>query len=136
MGAARSGDPESLQIMYGLGGERRLTELTLDWLPGWHESRPVRIGNAAHDQTQLDVYGELADVMWLSERAGFAIDDDAWELQLVLLESLETKWREPDDGIWEVRGPRRHRALEGLCVGRSIARSPWSRPPRTAARVR
>ena len=122
---AVAGDPESLQIMYGLGGERRLTELTLDWLPGWHESRPVRIGNAAHDQTQLDVYGELADVMWLSERAGFPIDDDAWELQLVLLESLETKWREPDDGIWEVRGPRRHfvhsKVFAWVAFDRSIA---------------
>jgi GH15 family glucan-1,4-alpha-glucosidase len=105
---AVAGDPEKLQIMYGVGGERRLTELTLDWLPGWEGSTPVRVGNAAHEQLQLDVYGELADVVWQSVRAGFAIDPANWDLQLLLLESLERIWREPDDGIWEVRGSRRH----------------------------
>jgi GH15 family glucan-1,4-alpha-glucosidase len=105
---AVAGDPERLQIMYGLGGERRLTELTLDWLPGWNGSKPVRVGNAAHQQLQLDVYGELVDVLWQGARAGFDVPRTAWDVTLLLLESLERRWREPDDGIWEVRGPRRH----------------------------
>jgi GH15 family glucan-1,4-alpha-glucosidase len=122
---AVAGDPERLQIMYGVAGERRLTELTLDWLPGWNGSKPVRIGNAAHRQLQLDVYGELADVYWQSARAGFEVERDAWDLQLLLLESLEKKWREPDDGIWEVRGPRRHfvhsKVLAWVAFDRGIA---------------
>ena len=122
---AVAGDPERLQIMYGVSGERRLTELTLDWLPGWEGSRPVRIGNAAHAQLQLDVYGELADVMWQAARAGSALEGDAWALQLLLTESLATKWREPDQGIWEVRGPRRHfvhsKVLAWVAFDRAIA---------------
>jgi len=122
---AVAGDPERLQIMYGVSGERRLTELTLDWLPGWEGSRPVRIGNAAHAQLQLDVYGELADVMWQAARAGFALEGDAWALQLLLTESLATKWHEPDQGIWEVRGPRRHfvhsKVLAWVAFDRAIA---------------
>jgi GH15 family glucan-1,4-alpha-glucosidase len=122
---AVAGDPERLQIMYGLAGERRLTELVLDWLPGWNASTPVRIGNSAYGQRQLDVYGELADVLWQSSRAGFAIDRDAWDLHLVLLESLERTWSEPDQGIWEVRGPRRHfvhsKVLAWVAFDRGIA---------------
>jgi GH15 family glucan-1,4-alpha-glucosidase len=122
---ALAGDPEKLQIMYGVGGERRLTELTLDWLPGWRGSKPVRVGNAAHEQVQLDVYGELADVLWQGMRAGFAIDPANWDLQLLLLDSLERKWQEPDDGIWEVRGPRRHfvhsKVLAWVAFDRSIS---------------
>src|SRR5262249_8629047 len=105
---AVAGDPEKLQIMYGVAGERRLTEFELPWLPGWHNSRPVRLGNGAHTQLQLDVYGELVDVLWQGARAGFPINDEQWGLLLVLLRTLEEKWREPDEGIWEVRGPRRH----------------------------
>jgi len=120
---AVAGDPDRLQIMYGVAGERRLPELTLDWLPGWNGSQPVRVGNAAHGQ--LHVYGELADVVWQSARAGFPLDEDAWALQRALIESLESRWREPDAGIWEVRGPRRHfvhsKVLAWVAFDRSIA---------------
>ena len=105
---AAAGDPQSLQTMYGVGGERRLTELELDWLPGYEGSRPVRTGNGAHSQLQLDVYGELLDVLWQANRSGTAPSADSWSLARLLLESLEDRWREPDEGIWEVRGPRRH----------------------------
>ncbi len=105
---ATAGDPAQMQIMYGLAGERRLTEFELAWLPGHADSRPVRIGNAAHDQLQLDVYGELMDVSHLSRRSGLGWDEDSWKLQRALLDTLERKWREPDRGIWEVRGPARH----------------------------
>jgi GH15 family glucan-1,4-alpha-glucosidase len=105
---AVAGKPSELQIMYGLSGERRLTELTLDWLPGYEGARPVRIGNAASRQRQWDVYGELIDTMYQCERAGLASGDTAWRLEIALLEFLESAWQEPDDGIWEVRGPRRN----------------------------
>jgi GH15 family glucan-1,4-alpha-glucosidase len=105
---AVAGDPADLQIMYGARGERRLTELTLDWLPGYEGSRPVRIGNAAVTQLQLDVYGEVMDALHVARLSGVDADPDAWALQKFLLHDLETRWREPDEGIWEVRGPRRH----------------------------
>jgi GH15 family glucan-1,4-alpha-glucosidase len=105
---AVAGEPDSLQIMYGVAGERRLTELELDWLPGYAGSTPVRTGNGAHLQLQLDVYGELIDVLWQSVRAGGRFGLGTWSLVLLLLEELETRWREPDEGLWEVRGPRRH----------------------------
>jgi GH15 family glucan-1,4-alpha-glucosidase len=104
-----AGSPDEMQTMYGVAGERRLTELELDWLPGYGGARPVRTGNAAHGQLQLDVYGEIADVIWQGARADMRPTDDAsWSLFRLLLESLEQRWREPDEGIWEVRGPRRH----------------------------
>jgi GH15 family glucan-1,4-alpha-glucosidase len=105
---AVAGDPADLQTMYGPGGERRLTELTLDWLPGYERSSPVRIGNAAVDQLQLDVYGEVLDAMYVALRAGVEPDSQAWALERMLIEFLETAWKQPDEGIWEVRGPRRH----------------------------
>ncbi len=105
---AVAGDPADLQIMYGLSGERRLPETELPWLAGYAGSRPVRIGNAAVDQLQLDVYGEVIDSLYLAREAGLAPEDHAWYLQLSLLGFLESKWREPDEGLWEVRGPRRH----------------------------
>jgi GH15 family glucan-1,4-alpha-glucosidase len=105
---AVAGTPSSLQIMYGVGGERRLTELTLDWLPGYEGSAPVRIGNAAWRQHQLDVYGEVMDALHVARRAGLPSTDDAWRVQQAMLAFLETDWRKPDEGIWEVRGPRRH----------------------------
>jgi GH15 family glucan-1,4-alpha-glucosidase len=103
-----AGSPEEMQTMYGVSGERRLTELELDWLPGYGGARPVRTGNAAHLQLQLDVYGEIADVLWQGLRADLAGSDESWSLLRLLLESLESRWREPDEGIWEVRGKRRH----------------------------
>jgi GH15 family glucan-1,4-alpha-glucosidase len=105
---AVAGHPEQMQIMYGVAGERRLSELELDWLPGYEGSTPVRIGNGASTQYQLDVYGELMDALHQSRRAGLPTHPTAWHVQRVLLDFLESGWREPDDGIWEVRGPRRH----------------------------
>lgn len=105
---AVAGSPEDLQIMYGVAGERRLLEWQPDWLAGYEGSRPVRIGNAAAGQFQLDVYGEVADVLCLSLRGGVPPDDNAWAIQSKLMEYLESNWDQPDDGIWEVRGPRRH----------------------------
>ena len=105
---AAAGRPEELQTMYGVAGERRLTEIELDWLPGYGGAKPVRTGNAAHEQLQLDVYGELADVLWQGVRADMMLSDESWSLLRLLMGSLEHRWREPDEGIWEVRGPRRH----------------------------
>jgi GH15 family glucan-1,4-alpha-glucosidase len=103
-----AGDPDDLQIMYGAAGERRLTEMELDWLDGYADSRPVRVGNGASEQFQLDVYGEVLDVLYQARRRGLPADDSAWALCIHLLRNLERRWHEPDEGIWEVRGPRRH----------------------------
>ncbi|HKW90693.1 MAG TPA: glycoside hydrolase family 15 protein [Methylomirabilota bacterium] len=105
---ALAGTPEQLQIMYGLRGERRLTELELPWLPGYEGSAPVRVGNAAHAQFQLDVWGEMLDATYAAERHGLEADQDGWRVITKLMEHLETVWTEPDEGIWEVRGARRH----------------------------
>ena len=105
---AIAGLPEGLQIMYGIAGERRLTELELEWLDGYEASRPVRIGNAASDQRQLDVYGEVLDALYHARISGLEPSQEAWALTTKLLQWLETGWREPDAGIWEVRGPPRH----------------------------
>jgi GH15 family glucan-1,4-alpha-glucosidase len=105
---AVAGDPADLQIMYGLGGERRLDERELDWLPGFDGSRPVRVGNAASEQLQLDVYGEVMDALYQTRVHGAPAQEDAWRLQTKLLEWLEDGWRQADHGIWEVRGPARH----------------------------
>jgi GH15 family glucan-1,4-alpha-glucosidase len=105
---AVAGQPRQANIMYGLGGERRLTELELDWLPGYEGSRPVRVGNAAHRQFQLDVYGEVLDAMTLARRKGLEPSPHGWAVGRKLVGFLETAWKEADEGIWEVRGPRRH----------------------------
>ncbi|MEU6983389.1 glycoside hydrolase family 15 protein [Streptomyces sp. NPDC046324] len=105
---AVAGDPADLQIMYGPGGERRLPETTLPWLSGHADSAPVRIGNAAVEQFQLDVYGEVMDSLSMAREAGIPPVGHAWNLQLSLLGFLESNWRDPDEGLWEVRGPRRH----------------------------
>jgi GH15 family glucan-1,4-alpha-glucosidase len=94
--------------MYGVAGERRLTELELGWLSGYQGASPVHVGNAAHRQFQLDVYGEVMDAMQLARRAGLPPNDDVWRVQDALLGFLEDGWKEPDEGIWEMRGPRRH----------------------------
>ena len=105
---AVAGSPAQIQIMYSLSGERRLSEQTLDWLPGFANSAPVRVGNAAFQQLQLDVYGEVMDVLHQARKDGMASVDVEWDIQRALLEHLETVWQEPDEGMWEVRGPRRH----------------------------
>jgi len=105
---AAAGHPSEMQIMYGLAGERRLTEYEIPWLPGYADSRPVRVGNAAFEQLQLDVYGELMDALYAAQRYGLECNPFAWELQKKLLEYLEEIWERPDQGIWEVRGPPRH----------------------------
>ena len=103
-----TGDPTKLQIMYGIGGERRLTEFELDELPGYEGSRPVRVGNAASEQFQLDVYGEVAGVMFLGTELVGHIDKLLWPRWRAAIEYVETIWGKPDDGIWEARGPQRH----------------------------
>jgi GH15 family glucan-1,4-alpha-glucosidase len=105
---AVAGDPADVQIMYGLAGERRLEERELDWLPGFEGSRPVRVGNAASEQLQLDVYGEVLEALYQARAHGAPKDDEVWSLTTMLLEWLERHWREPDSGIWEIRGPLRH----------------------------
>jgi GH15 family glucan-1,4-alpha-glucosidase len=105
---AIAGSPDDLQIMYGVAGERRLTEIELTWLAGYEGSRPVRIGNGASEQLQLDVYGEVVDALYQSRRQGIPASDAAWKLTHKVIDWLESGWREPDEGIWEVRGPRRH----------------------------
>jgi GH15 family glucan-1,4-alpha-glucosidase len=105
---AVAGDPEDLQIMYGLGGERRLDEYVLDWLPGYEQSRPVRVGNAASGQRQLDVYGEVIDAMFQARELGMTPLPAGWTILCRVADWVEAHWREPDEGLWEVRGPRRN----------------------------
>jgi GH15 family glucan-1,4-alpha-glucosidase len=106
---AVAGSPSELNIVYGLRGERRLTELELPWLPGYEKSVPVRTGNAAYKQYQLDIFGEVANTLFEAREAGLEPPQHAGhEVALKMLEFLETGWEQPDDGIWEVRGPRRH----------------------------
>jgi GH15 family glucan-1,4-alpha-glucosidase len=105
---AAAGSPDKVQIMYGLAGERMLPEWELGWLPGYESSRPVRVGNAAHAQLQLDVYGEVIDAMYQARRAGLKDSREAWALQRALVEHVSRIWREPDSGIWEMRGPPQH----------------------------
>ena len=105
---AIAGSPSQVQIMYGIAGERRLGEWTVPWLPGYEGAQPVRIGNAAALQLQLDVYGELMDALYIARKGGLDGDEASWRLQVALMTHLETLWQTPDEGIWEVRGPSRH----------------------------
>lgn len=105
---AVAGDPAQLRIMYGLSGERRLSEYELDWLPGYESSAPVRVGNAASGQLQLDVYGEVMDALHHGRCHGLGVQKAGWSLQRKLAKHLERLWKQPDEGIWEIRGPRRH----------------------------
>ncbi len=121
---ATAGDPSQMQIMYGAAGERRLDEWEIDWLPGYEGSAPVRIGNAAAGQFQLDVYGEVMSALYESAPNAGAGENPAWEFQLALMDFVRDGWREPDDGIWEVRGPRRHfthsKVMAWVAVDRAI----------------
>lgn len=105
---AAAGAPGQMQIMYGVGGERRLTEIELPWLPGYENSLPVRIGNAAHDQTQIDVFGELMDSLHAARKSKLNPNQEAWRFQQAMISRLEGLWRDPDEGIWEVRGGPKH----------------------------
>ena len=121
---AVAGDPENLQIMYGIAGERELSEAELNWLPGYENSVPVRIGNGAAGQLQLDVYGEVTEALHLAHMTGLSRNDYASLLQLKLIGYLEDHWDEPDEGIWEVRGPRRHfvhsKVMAWVAVDRTV----------------
>jgi GH15 family glucan-1,4-alpha-glucosidase len=121
---AVAGSPGETQIMYGLRGERRLTEWEIDWLPGYADSKPVRAGNAAHQQFQLDVYGEVMDAFDQSRKGGLASTEEGWELQRALVEHVARVWCEPDNGIWETRGPKQHfvysKAMAWVCFDRAI----------------
>ena len=121
---AIAGHPQDTQIMYGVAGERMLTELELPWLSGYEKSAPVRIGNAAHQQFQLDVYGEVIDTLHVARKYKLERNEDAWLLQHALMDFLESGWKQPDEGIWEVRGPRRDfthsKVMAWVAVDRSI----------------
>jgi len=121
---AVAASPDRMQIMYGVAGERRLTEFELTELPGYEGSRPVRIGNAASEQLQLDVYGELLDSAYLAGRRGLQRTEAGWELARALVNYLEKIWTQPDEGIWEIRGPRRHfvhsKVMAWVAVDRAV----------------
>src|SRR5215813_4146784 len=118
-----AGSPNQLQIMYGLSGERQLTEWEVPWLPGYQGAAPVRIGNAASVQLQLDVYGELMDAIYQARKGALAPVEAAWPQQLTLIEHLEQIWDQPDDGIWEVRGGRRHFTLSKIMAWVALDRT-------------
>ena len=105
---AIAGSPAQVQIMYGIAGERRLGEWTVPWLPGYEGAQPVRVGNAAAQQLQLDVFGELMDALFIARKGGLDGDEASWRLQVALMTHLESVWQTPDEGIWEVRGPARY----------------------------
>jgi GH15 family glucan-1,4-alpha-glucosidase len=121
---AIAGDPHDLRIMYGLGGERRIPELELEWLPGYEGSHPVRVGNDASHQFQLDVYGEVLDLFHQAAREGLPQESTVWNVELRILDMLESRWREPDEGIWEVRGGSQHfthsKVMAWVAVDRAI----------------
>ena len=122
---AAAGSPSQLQIMYGLAGERRLEEWEVPWLEGYRGARPVRVGNAAYSQRQLDVYGEVMDALYQAQRGGIVGTEASWALQRAMLGHLERAWREPDSGVWEMRGPPRHfthsKVMAWLAFDRGIA---------------
>ena len=120
---AAAGSPSQLQIMYGLAGERRLREWEVPWLPGYENSRPVRIGNAAHDQLQIDVFGEVMDAFHQARQSGLSANPEAWRLQMALVEYLERIWEQPDEGIWEVRGGPQHFTHSKLMAWVALDRS-------------
>jgi len=105
---AIAGSPAQMQAVYGVSGERRLEEFEIPWLSGYENSKPVRIGNGASNQFQLDVYGEILAAIWKADRAGLKLEDPDWHLMVQLMKFLESNWQKPDEGIWEVRGGRKH----------------------------
>jgi GH15 family glucan-1,4-alpha-glucosidase len=121
---AVAGDVRELQIMYGPAGERRLDEFELDWLPGYEHSAPVRVGNAASGQFQLDVYGEVISALYEGLKVGSSLSSSAWDLETALVEFVAAHWEDPDEGIWEVRGPRRHfthsKVMAWVAVDRAV----------------
>jgi GH15 family glucan-1,4-alpha-glucosidase len=119
---AAFGEVDKLQVMYGVAGERLLPEITLDWLPGHEGSTPVRIGNAASTQHQLDVYGEVILALERAREAGLPDDDDAWHLELALLDFLAHNWQKPDQGLWEIRGEPRHLVSSKLMAWAGVDR--------------
>jgi GH15 family glucan-1,4-alpha-glucosidase len=121
---AAAGSPRQIQIMYGLGGERRLTEWEVPWLPGYENSHPVRIGNAAHNQLQLDIFGEVMDALHQARQGGLVAHETGWAMQREFLLHLTHIWHEPDEGLWEVRSGREHfthsKAMAWLAFDRAI----------------
>ena len=121
---AAAGNPDQLQIMYGLAGERRLTEWEVPWLPGYNGAKPVRIGNAASQQLQLDVYGEVMDALHQARCGGLGNKEAGWRLQRALIGQLEHIWDQPDQGIWELRGEPQHytysKVMAWVAVDRAI----------------
>ncbi len=127
---ALAGAPEQAQILYGLAGERHQPEWELSWLPGYEGSRPVRVGNAAADQCQLDIYGEVADALHHARLGGLADVDAGWAVQRALTSHVMKVWHEPDEGIWEIRGPRQHftysKVMAWVAIDRAIQAPPSS----------
>lgn len=121
---AAAGEPSKLQIMYGLRGERRLTEMSLPWLAGYEDSKPVQIGNRAHRQLQLDVYGELMDTLHVARKFKLEALEEAWMLQRALIDYVAEMWEQPDYGIWEIRGPARHfthsKVMSWVAIDRAV----------------
>jgi GH15 family glucan-1,4-alpha-glucosidase len=113
---AIAGSPEQMQAIYGVRGERRLEEFEIPWLSGYENSKPVRVGNAAFSQFQLDVYGEILAAIWQAGRAGLRLEDAEWHLMVRLIKFLESNWQKPDEGIWEVRGGRKHFTYSKMMV--------------------
>jgi GH15 family glucan-1,4-alpha-glucosidase len=137
---AVAGSPEQMQIMYGIGGERRLPEWEIPWLPGYEDSKPVRIGNAAVDQIQLDVFGEVVDAIYHAYRHGLSAVARGTSIGRALLRVLEDLWTKPDEGIWEVRGPRQHftysKAMAWVAFDRAVKISEEFGSGETAVRLR
>ena len=121
---AVAGSAQDIQILYGVDGERRLPEVELGWLPGYNGAAPVRVGNAAIEQFQLDVYGEVMDMLHLARSVGLQPEPHVWQIQKALVDFVESHWREPDEGIWEIRGPRRHfthsKVMAWVAVDRAV----------------
>ena len=137
---AVAGRPEQMEVMYGVAGERRLTEWEVPWLPGYENSAPVRIGNAAHSQLQLDVFGEVMDTLHQGRRGGLPASESGWDVQIALLDHLEQIWREPDHGIWEVRTEPQHftysKAMVWVAFDRAIKSAEMFGLPGDVARWR